>query len=207
MQVEKTEIYLIRHGQVDFPQGVFYGQLDIPLSDIGKRQSLLCAKRFTDIRIDAVISSDLSRCLYLSNKIAEVHNIDLFSDKRLREINFGKWQGLSWDEIESLYPGQMEKRMKNLASFRPPLGESLTDLLNRAFPVLEDCLNGKFGERIVIVAHGGVNRALICKLLGMDLQNLFCLQQDYTCINLIDSYLDGQRVLRYINCTCHLTGL
>ncbi len=207
MQIDKTEVYLIRHGQVNFPEGVFYGQLDIPLSGLGKKQSLLCAKRFEDLKIDAVISSDLSRCLYLAKKIAHDKGIKLLINKDLREINFGRWQGLSWDEIEKSYPGQMEKRMKNLASYRPPAGESLTDLLDRAFPVLYDCLKGKLGQRVVIVAHGGVNRVLMCKLLGMDLQNLFCLQQDYTCVNLIDSYLDGQKVLRYINCTCHLIGL
>ena len=97
--------------------------------------------------------------------------------------------------------------MSNLSTFRPPGGESLSDLLERAFPLLEDVFSGKYGKRVAIACHGGVNRVLISRVLGMDLQNIFSIQQDYSCLNEIFSFSDGPRVIKRLNCTCHLEGL
>ena len=208
MQVEGIQVFLIRHGEVDYPQGTFYGQEDIPLSGMGKEQSKLVAGRLLGTKLDAVISSDLSRCTYLAGCIRDVQDgCQVFLSKRLREINFGKWQGLSWEEIEKGYPGQMKKRMKSLSSFRPPGGESLSDLLKRAYPLLKDVFHGRYGKKVAIACHGGVNRVLISKILNMDLQNIFSIQQDYSCVNEIFSFPDGTRVLIRLNCTCHLEGL
>ncbi len=208
MQVEGVQVFLIRHGEVDFPQGVFYGQKDIPLSGRGKKQSKLVARRLSEARIDSIISSDLSRCTYLAECIRDFQKeCEVFLSESLREINFGKWQGLSWDEIEEEYPGKMKERMNNLSSFRPPGGESLSDLLERAYPILKDVFSGRYGKRVAIACHGGVNRVLISKILGMDLQKIFSLQQDYSCVNEIFSFSNGPKVIKRLNCTCHLEGL
>ncbi len=202
--MDRIELYLLRHGEVDFPKGVFYGQMDIPLSQKGKKQSRLAAARLNEIGVDSVLTSDLSRCLYMAREIRSVSNQKIRKEPRLREIDFGLWQGLSWEEIEMAWPGQMEQRMANLSSFRPPNGESLSDLWQRSKAVFHDCLKGVYGQKVAIIAHGGINRVFMCNLLGMDLQNLFCLHQDHACINRVDSYRDGPRVLRFVNCTCHL---
>jgi len=207
LDTDRVEVFFVRHGQVDFPSGVFYGQMDIPLSETGKRQSILCARRLDTLDLDAVVTSDLSRCRYIARHITTVPKERIFEEERLREIDFGKWQGKSWEEIDESWPGEMERRMSNLSTYRPPGGESLSDLWNRSRQVFEGCLEGNYGKRVAIIAHGGINRVFMCKLLGMDLQNLFSLHQDYACLNRVDSYPDGVKVLRFANCTCHLEGL
>ena len=204
MQIEPVRILLLRHGQVDFPKGLFYGQMDVPLSRTGKRQSLLAARQVVKEQVDFVISSDLERCSFLAGLIQEQGGPGPVFSKALREVNFGRWTGLSWDEIERDYPGAMAKRMADLESFRPPDGESLRDVLNRAGKVFLECIHGTYGKRVAIVAHGGVNRVLIADFLGIGLQKIFCLHQDYTCINCLEFYPDGNGILRYLNMTYHL---
>ncbi len=204
MSMDRVVLFLVRHGEVDFPEGVFYGQMDIPLSDRGREQSRLVARRLDGLGLDSVITSDLSRCRYIVQSMESLSQERILTEPALREINFGLWQGLSWKEIEEAWPGRMEQRMKHLSSYRPPDGESLTDLWNRSRCVFSECLEGMYGKRVAIIAHGGINRVFICKLLGMELQNLFRLHQDHACINRVDSYPDSVRVLRFLNCTCHL---
>ncbi len=199
-----VKIYLLRHGHVDFPRGLFYGQMDVPLSEKGKRQSLLAARQVVRMGIDAVVSSDLGRCSYLSGLIQMEGGPEPLFSESIREINFGRWTGLSWDDIERDYPGAMTRRMEDLKTYRPPGGESLGDLLKRAKGLFKRCTRGDFGEHVAFVAHGGVNRVLIADFLGMSLQDIFSLQQDHACISCIEFFPDGNGVLRFLNMTAHL---
>ncbi len=205
--MDRIEVFFLRHGEVDSPQGVFYGQMDVPLSQRGREQSLKSAERLSRLKLDRILSSDLSRCIHTVKNVKGFPDNRIIIEPALREIYFGRWQGLSWDEIEGKWPGEMQRRMNELATYRPPGGESLSDLWNRSKDVLLRCLDGHYGKRVAIVAHGGINRVFMCMLLGIDLQNLFSFQQDYACFNRVDSYSDGLRVLRFVNCTCHLEGL
>ncbi len=202
--MDSVKIYLVRHGQVDFPKGVFYGQMDVPLSDLGKRQSLLAARYIVRLAPDFVMASDLQRCMYLAGLIQDEGGPGPVFSKAMREVDFGKWAGLSWDDIERKYPGEMSRRMKDLENYRPPEGESLGDVLKRTGQVFSQCAEGAYGKRVAIIAHGGVNRVLIANFLGMRLQNIFNLHQDYTCINCIEFFPDGNGVLRFLNMTNHL---
>ncbi len=204
MQVDSVRIYLLRHGRVDFPKGLFYGQMDIPLSAEGRRQSLLAARQIVRSGVDFVISSDLRRCSYLAGLILKEGGPEPEFSSALREVDFGRWAGLSWEDIERQYPGAMARRMKDLANYRPPGGECLMDVLDRARMVFGRCARGAYGQKVAIVAHGGVNRVLISDFLGLKLQNIFSLQQDYTCINCIEFFPDGNGVLRFLNATHHL---
>jgi broad specificity phosphatase PhoE len=204
LQVDSVNIYLLRHGEVDFPKGLFYGQMDIPLSEEGKRQSLLAARQIVLRGVDFVISSDLRRCSYLAGLIREEGGPAPEFSRALREVDFGRWAGLSWEDIERQYPGAMARRMNDLASYRPPAGECLMDVLDRTRKVFRQCARGLYGQKVAIVAHGGVNRVLIADFLRLKLQNVFSLHQDYTCINCIEFFPDGNGVLRFLNMTHHL---
>ena len=204
MQVDSVKIYLLRHGEVDFPKGLFYGQMDVPLSSKGKRQSLLAARQMVRSSVDFVISSDLARCSYLAGLIRKEGGPAPEFSKELREVDFGSWAGLSWDDIERQYPGAMARRMKDLAGYRPPGGECLMDVLKRTRKVFRRCARGAYGQKVAIVAHGGVNRVLIADFLELKLQNIFSLHQDYTCINCMEFFPDGNGVLRFLNATYHL---
>ncbi|GFK92190.1 Phosphoserine phosphatase 1 [Fundidesulfovibrio magnetotacticus] len=111
----------------------------------------------------------------------------------LAEIDLGAWEGLSVEEVRRQFPGQYEARGRDLAGFRPPGGESFQDVARRAARALDAMARaaGPGPWRILAVAHAGFNRALLCSLLGIPLERLFCLGQDHACLSVLS--LDGER--------------
>jgi broad specificity phosphatase PhoE len=94
---------LIRHGQTDWNLAQrFQGQSDIPLNEVGKKQAMALADRLTNESINIVYSSDLQRAIETSKIIMQMSDCkpDLHPDQRLREVNFGDWEGLTYDEIK-----------------------------------------------------------------------------------------------------------
>ena len=117
----------------------------------------------------------------------------------LREIALGAWEGLTVDEVRNRFPGCHEARGMNLAGFRPQAGESFVDLLSRAWPAFEAVVHGP-NERVAIVAHSGVNRVLLCRILDIPLGNLFRLEQNYGCFNAIHHDETGYRIESINSC-------
>ncbi len=196
----RTRIYLLRHGEVENPRGTFYSQMDVPLSKQGRAQSRKAAEHISRTGTCAeVISSDLSRCRYLAGLVSELTGARTLLTRALREVNFGKWSGLTWKEIEEAYPGEFQRRMDDLAGFRPPGGESLSDVASRVMPVIYAAAERNPGKEIAVVAHGGVNRVVLARLLGMPLDNIFSIDQGYACLNVVDLYADGVAVIAGMN--------
>ena len=115
-----------------------------------------------------------------------------------REIHFGVWEGLSFTEIAARYPAELEARFRDLTSFRIPGGESLLDVSSRVLPRLNDLIAQHLEEAIIIVAHAGVNRVILSEALGLPLDHLFRLDQNYGCLNVID-YFPDMAVVRLLN--------
>jgi broad specificity phosphatase PhoE len=115
-------------------------------------------------------------------------------DRRLREIDAGLWNTLSFDEARRLYPREYAERERDLVGYRFPGGESFRDLQLRVVPALLDILD-RDGGAILAVAHRGVNRVLLCHLLDLPLAELFSIDQDYCCVNVIraSTLPDGTR--------------
>ena len=102
----------------------------------------------------------------------------------LREINLGEWEGLYFHEVKSQYAKQFDERGKDLARYRPPMGESFNDLQERVCGWFLNILKHGQGN-IIVVGHAGVNRVLLCHLLGMPLKCLFMIGQDYAGLSVI----------------------
>lgn len=189
-----TTLYLIRHGEIQsvFPRR-FVGSQELPLNETGRRQMTDMAEFLALRPIDRLICSPLSRCresaMIIGNRLGKVPDVY----HQLAEICLGTWEGLTAVEVEKRYPGQYAARGNDIAQFRPENGESFQDLLDRTWPVFEK-LAGMAGEQIAIVTHAGVNRVLLCRILGMPLANLFRLSQDYGCANLLHRNSHGLQV-------------
>ncbi len=194
-----TRIILLRHGEVENAGSVFYSQQDVSLSDFGRKQSLALADRLKDVPFSMVFSSDLGRCLFLAEAIAEKRGLVVESRSELREVDFGRWSGLSWEAVEARYPGALSERMEKPESYRPPQGENLVEVALRVWRVIDEVLKKCKEEAVAIVSHGGVNRVLIAKATGLPLNNIFTLEQDFTCVNVLDFYPDGPVILRLLN--------
>ncbi len=122
-----------------------------------------------------------------------------------REINFGIWEGLSFKEIMTRYPEELQQRFADLANFRIPEGESLKDLEARVAPKLADLIREHSGEAFLVVAHAGINRVILSQAMGLSLQHIFHLDQAYAGLNIIDYYPD-LAVVRLLNGIFYPTG-
>ena len=101
-------------------------------------------------------------------------------------------------EVRRLFPQEYDRRGADLAGYRPAGGESFADLSARVLPAFEEVVQ-QSGENLLIVGHAGVNRVILCHLLGMPLANLFRLEQEYGCLNILE-YTAGAWVVRRIGC-------
>lgn len=194
----KKLIYIARHGDIDLGRDKRYiGQSDLPLSNLGKKQAILLKEKFSRVPIDKIYCSDIGRTIQTAEIIASAHQIDPITLVELRELNMGVWEGKSFSEIRAKYPKEFRDRGEDIANYRPPLGESFSDCYKRVIPVFES-LTRSDQTTILIVGHAGVNRVILCRVLGMPLENVFCLAQNYGCVNLIRKE-GSEYQLNYLN--------
>ncbi len=194
-----TRLYLVRHGElVTSSEWRYVGQMDVDLNDKGKEQINRLARRLSVEKIDNIISSDLKRTAesadIIGNEIGVVN--EPISD--FREINLGIWEGLTIDEIAERSPDELKKRSEDIRDFRVELGESFADVKKRVIPKLKAYITAHKGKKILLVAHGGVNRIIIADALGLDINNIVRFEQDYACLNIID-YYENCSVVRLLN--------
>lgn len=198
--MKKKLIYLARHGDIGLGRDKRYiGQTDLALSALGLEQAAALKEIFCRIPLDKIYCSNAGRVQQTAEIIASAHQIVPVALKEFRELNMGEWEGRSFSEIKAEYPQEFRERGKDIANYRPPQGESFSDCCKRVIPVFEGLAHSD--ERtILIVGHAGVNRVILCHVLGMSLENLFRLEQNYGCVNLI--YQEGfQYRLKYLNYT------
>ena len=197
--IAKT-IYLVRHAE---PAGIdslgFYlGQSDPPLSAVGVKQAERLAETFKERPIRAVYCSDLARAVETASIIARGLHCRPVKVKAFREINLGDWEGLSAAEVKKKYPGEYEKRGADFARYRPPRGESFVDLHRRVIPAFFRVAEQAGGD-LVIVAHAGVNRVILCELLPLEQNELFSIEQSYARVDVIRKDDRGYTVGGYEN--------
>lgn len=196
----RTRLYLVRHGQVEgFEEHRYNGQGDVPLTPRGWEQYRALKDRLQSFRLAAVYSSDLARCLEGARLLGEPHGLDPVPVSELRELHIGRWQGISWQELQERFPDQWEARIRDIVHYRVPGGESVLDLSRRVLPALKSVLANHFHEEVVVVAHGAVNRVILLDALGAPLQSVFRLEQTYGCLNIIDYFDNGNSTVQLLN--------
>ena len=192
-------IFLLRHGHVEFEGQApgsprrFLGQTDAPLSLKGREQARVWQSELADKNLTGFYASDLVRCAETARIIAGRGAADIRYLPALREIDLGKLEGLSMEHVRTQLPGEWQKRGDDLLGYRPEGGESFDDLEKRVLPVFEDISRDHDGN-ILIVAHAGVNRVILCHVLGMPLSNLFRIGQSHGCLNILEPHKDFFRV-------------
>jgi alpha-ribazole phosphatase len=201
-----TKLLLVRHGETIWNHVSRYqGHTDVELSDTGREQARLLADRLSTEKITAVYSSDLKRAYETASILAAPHQLRVQIAEELREINFGVWEGLTYKEISEKYKELAEKWYQSPATVRIPKGETFVELKERAYNAVLKLLKENDPGTIIVVAHGGTIRAIICGLLDIDLNHAFRIQQDNTALNIIQ-YNQGFIVLSLLNDTNHLNN-
>jgi alpha-ribazole phosphatase len=193
--METRKIYLLRHGKIriDDDQRRYIGQLDLPLSDEGERQARWQQKLLEPLTVGAVYCSDLIRSRRTAEIVAEHKRLRVAAISGLREISLGEWEGSTFADIARRFPEEFRARGADIAYYRVPGGESFADCSRRAVAAFHEIAAASTGD-IAIVGHAGVNRLLLCHLLGMPIANVFRIGQDYGCVNIIQSGGSGYQV-------------
>ena len=202
--MDKKLIYLARHGDIGLGRDKRYiGQLDLPLSAHGKTQVALLKDLFCQVPLDEIYCSDLRRAQQTADIIATARQIIPVAHVGLRELNMGDWDGELFSDIRTKYPAEFKQRGKEIANYSPPKGESFSDCYKRVIPVFES-LTQSDETTILIVGHAGVNRVILCHVLGIPLDNVFRFEQSYGCLNLMCKVGSEYR-LKYLNHTVNHT--
>ena len=176
-------IFLVRHAAPELGgrEHVCLGsRSDVPLSEEGKMQAAAAAACFDSEKKFRVYASPMLRARQTAELISAGRwEVDVLPG--MEEIDCGEWDGLSFAEIRERYPGLYAQRGGDL-SLTPPGGESLEHLTQRGMAALEK-LMAEDDENIILVAHKGINRVLLCVLTGRPVTDYRSLSQDYVCIN------------------------
>ena len=175
-------IYLIRHGAPDFPNGERFclSRINLHLDAVGRMQGLLLKQWFAEKEVSGVFHSDLLRAQETAVFLSET----TMAVEGLQEIGVGQWEGLTFQEIREKFPEIYQRRIKNPIVYRIPGGEAISTCRNRAMRALENLLKETEGD-IAVVAHAGVNRILLCELLGRSLKYYLTISQPYGCVNVL----------------------
>ena len=175
-----TEIILARHGETAWNVAeIFRGRTDVELNETGLKQAELLAEYLSSVRIDAIYSSPMKRALQTAEAIAGCGKLGVNNTPGLIDFNYGKWQGLSRQEVKGRYKELYEEWVSRPERVKMPDGESLDDVRERAIAVVDDVVN-KYQRAVVLVSHRVVNKVLICALLGLDNSHFWNIKLD-TC--------------------------
>ncbi len=192
------KLILIRHPETDWnKQKRYMGSADIPLNNKGKKQARIISGYFKNENISVIYSSKLKRALETAKFIAKSHNLKVKQDERLNEIDFGGWEGLTFEQIQKKHPGLAREYLLKPQNIKIPGGESFSEFKNRISAFLEEVLAKEKGN-VAIVSHGGVNRVIICELLKIPFSHLWQIKQDGGAINTIEIY-DNTNVISLLN--------
>jgi alpha-ribazole phosphatase len=196
----RTRLYLCRHGEVvGDGRRRYNGHRDVDITENGVAQMERLAGLLSDAPLSAIYSSDLIRAMKGAEIIGVGHDAARVSLPAFRERNVGAWEGMAFDEIEACCPADWRAWLSDVAGFAPPGGESVRAVSERVLPALADVIRLNRGRDIVLVAHGGVNRVILSHAMGLELSNIFHIEQNYGALNVIDYYEDGMSVVKLLN--------
>ena len=193
--MNNRKIYLLRHGQIVTDSIKRYiGQIDLPLSEIGRRQAVTLRDEISNIEFDSIFCSDLDRSIVTAKIICEKQSVKPQARRDLREIDMGSWEGVAFDEVRRKYPDQFEKRGEDIFNYQTPGGESFAQCAGRVLAAVAEMLERTTGN-ILIIGHAGVNRIIICHILNIPWESLFKIKQDYGCLNVLLPEAVGPKVI------------
>lgn len=213
-----TRILLIRHGQTDWNiNRRFMGYQDIPLNAAGLQQAAALAQRLARLLEDdpplAIYSSDLSRAWQTAQAVQQAllavrpgGPLPLVAEPRLREMNFGQWEGCTYEELQASHSESLAVWNDDLLNVAPPDGESMGQVAERALAVYQETLTAHPDATLMLVSHGGPLQILLAQALGLPPERYWQLRLSNTGWAELNVYPDGA-ILNRFNDTAHLEAL
>ncbi len=199
------KLFLTRHGQTDWnTAGRYQGQSNTPLNETGLHQAEQIAKRLSKETIHAIYSSDLSRALDTANKIQALQPTakTVITDTRWRELSFGDWEGLTYQEMSAQSPELFKAWMKDPLTVSTPNGETLAQLAERVKAAFDEIKREHKDQTVLVVAHSGSLQSLLAVTLGVDLNRYWQFRISQASLSELNVYEDSV-VLNLLNDISH----
>jgi len=203
--LEATTLVLVRHGVTTFTiEKRFSGVGDPPLVEQGRLQAKAVAERLAARGgIDLVVSSPLSRCRETASIVAAAVGAPVEYDDDLREIDFGVWEGLTFETVRERWPRELELWLSD-TSISPPEGESYDALRHRVLTAQQRLVNRNRGRTVCVVTHSRPTAMFVENALDAPTSSIYRLHVDTAGVSELDYYDDGNVVVRTFNDTSHL---
>lgn len=157
------ELYFLRHGDTGL-QGRYIGSTDAPLSESGIEQVLKTARLLQGKGVEKVVCSPMLRCRQTLEQLCLPCTCQF--NELLREVDFGRWEGKNFSEIVEIDKELVDSWVIEPDNFSFPGGESLVAFRNR-IATFKALLENMIEDSILVIAHGGIIRHLLCLLLGL----------------------------------------
>lgn len=154
-------IYFVRHAETDWnTKTLIQGLVDIPLNDSGKNQAKALSHYLSSVNFSKIFASDLARAYETASIIAEGRNLPILKDSRLREKNYGSWEGKPLKEFLQATDAEKDE------------GEPWSEVTKRMWNFLHELLTEIKSGNILVVSHGGALKRLISSMLGITYEEL-----------------------------------
>ena len=190
-----TSIYFVRHGQTDFPTDRIYCDTseDPRLNFQGSLQAKSATIFFKGMTIDALYASPTARTMATAKAITEVVDISIQCMEVLKERDFGRWNGMFFNQIETQFPEKQDK-----VGYTPAGGETIIDLQARVFNAIRGIIEDHQSQRVIIVSHVGPIRLWLAGAIEIPLAQYRQLTVDYASVSQVD-YGQQYNNLRFFN--------
>lgn len=187
----------MRHAQVRYFEGLDPEQ--VVLTEEGRRQAKAAGLALERVRFDRVVTSGLTRTLETARIVAPA--IEPETRYGLREVESGEIRGVSPDEVQNMMATAFRGVVPLGTRFLG--GESIAELFDRTLPELDELLADEGWDVLLLILHGGVNRAILSHALTSDRIFLGGFEQSPGCINVLDVAADGSWIVRAVNHTAY----
>jgi len=195
---------MVRHGDTELNSAErYWGATDVGLSEAGLRQAERLRDRLSTERIGAIYSSNLRRAVVTAETIASRHRSGIIACAEIRETDFGQLEGLTFAEISQRYPGVAELWRERSPKLVFPGGERLGGFDRRVGQFAERLKEHAAEDTVLVVAHSGSLRLLMCHLLGIGLEHRWQFRLDLASLSMLETYPEGAIISR-LNDVSHL---
>lgn len=197
-------IYLVRHGQTHWNiKGKTQGHGNSDLTEKGIAQAKDLAGSMAKEKVDYIYSSDLGRAVETAEIIADKFDLDVTKTEALREMGFGKWEGLLINEILEDYADVYKTWRNEPHLVEIPGGETLHLIKERTDKFLQEINEKHDGKHIVLVTHSVTARVILLSCLNSGMENIYRINQGNTALNVIE-FRDYGPVVIKMNDTSHI---
>ena len=168
-----TTLIVIRHGESEGNKGGYFtGNVNVDLTEMGRKQAQMVCEYLKDYKIDKVYSSDLDRAYETALPIAEYHGLEVEKRAGIREINGGKWERMVYADIKEKYADEYNVWLEDMGNAICVGGESVAQLSGRVDAEIKRIVAENEGKTVAVVCHGTPIRALACIWKGVDIHDM-----------------------------------